>query len=127
MGLDVSHGAWQGAYSAFHRLRVHIIERLGGSIESEGHRFYWNLPDKYMHPYFRGLHTFLNHSDCDGEIEAIECFYVARSLLNIAHKLKGAGLAEGHINRNGGYEACAVRFAKGCLEAYLNREPLEFH
>lgn len=49
MGLDTSHGAWHGAYSAFHRWRKEIAKCLGIPLDlMEG--FYPSDENGYSHP-----------------------------------------------------------------------------
>ena len=83
MGLDVSHDCWQGAYSSFHQFRDRIAkvagialdEMRGFSLSRGGISWDSLQPD--------ALHTLLNHSDCDGYIEAADCAPLADRLEEI--------------------------------------------
>lgn len=95
MGLDTTHDCWHGPYSAFHRFRVAIAEKVGIDLESmEGftratfNRFKgeydpakpgtrWDLlqPDP--------LWILLSHSDCDGSIMPKDCRAIAKRLREI--------------------------------------------
>lgn len=114
MGLDVSHGAWHGAYSRFARFRAAIAEVVGfhlGSMEGFERGDTKGLPWSTLPP--DPLHALLNHSDCDGEIAPEHLTALATRLHNVASKL-------------GEFEEDAIQFAKGCERAWILNEPLEF-
>jgi hypothetical protein len=50
MGLDVSHGCWHGAYSAFHRWRVKLAE-VAGFPPLELMEYFFEA-DSYHSPFF---------------------------------------------------------------------------
>jgi len=131
MGLDISHDAFCGAYSAFNRFRQAALKAFGGSWpphdnESlEPGRWYWES-SKEENP---GLYEFFCHSDCDGEIEPELCGKLADELellLPKIEELEGMFPAGGHIERNGGYAQVTKDFIAGCREAHSLNEPLEF-
>ncbi len=90
MGLDCSHNAFSGAYSAFNRLRQFVCAATGGSFpphwmygpngeilrDPDGAtRYHTQIPsdrfqcgEGYTRDKWPGLFEFLTHSDCDGEI-----------------------------------------------------------
>ena len=102
MGLDTSHDAFHGAYSAFNSLRQEVAHAIGGSYgphwlrthhgeiarDKDGYpirdetlndaMFY--VPDEITEDAFPGLWEFLRHSDCDGEISPEMCMKVADDL-----------------------------------------------
>lgn len=122
MGLDVSHDAWRGAYSAFHRFRVRLAEVAGLPPLEEMQGFTANgKPWTDCPP---ALKVLLHHSDCDGEIEVKDLIPLAEELERLAPLMGEDG--DGHIGRGGGFAGCALRFAKGCREAAAAGEPLEF-
>lgn len=118
MGLDCSHDAFHGAYSAFNRFRQAVCYVIGGSYppHDKTNRFLWTPevepdPDAwywghgYSHETHPGLGIFLNHSDCDGEISPEDCLKVAKDLEPLVARLSELGVGDGHIARGGGYGA----------------------
>ncbi|MGG1659520.1 hypothetical protein [Brevibacillus sp. NRS-1366] len=72
MGLDFSHCEARWAYSGFHRFRRRLAEMIGFDLESMkgfgGERSWDEIEDPIV--------PFLNHSDCDGILTAVECSLV---------------------------------------------------
>lgn len=119
MGLDISHGAWNGAYSSFMRWRIEIakaaelpdLEIMEGFTNGDG------KPWDSSHP----LTPLLNHSDCDGEIEVKDLPGIISGLeLLLPQFDKELG---GHIG-NMAYKT--QTFIEGCKRALELNEPLEF-
>jgi hypothetical protein len=131
MGLDVSHGAFHGAYSAFNRFRQAVAQAMGGSFpphsnpDMETESWYWG--DGYSVGTHPGLAEFMRHSDCDGDISPTMCAKVADDLEALLPAIDGMGSGGGHIERNGGYGEVARRFIAGCREAAAAGETLEFY
>lgn len=147
MGLDTSHGAWHGAYSAFMRWRQEIARIAGIPLElMEG--FYGpkineialagfagknaeplmemvarNCPIKWAALKPDPLHVLLSHSDCDGEIAPNDCAKIADRLEEIIPQLP-AGDGGGHI---GNWRDKTRTFIDGCRAAAAAKEPLDFH
>ena len=143
MGLDVSHGAFSGAYSAFNRFRQAVCFVLGGSFprhfeRNEDFTFTTDPPTKRSDldegiVYFgrdldedSGLAIFLGHSDCDGEISPDDCVRVADEIEPLLPQLAKLGAGGGHISFAGGYAEVARKFVEGCRLAASNNEPLTF-
>lgn len=122
MGLDISHNAWHGAYSAFMRWRIKIADVAGlGNLEDyEG--FSKNLNplvfDK-KHP----LTPLLFHSDCDGYINWSELESIIKALTELLPMLENED-GGGHI---GSYTDKTKAFIKGCELALSNKQKLQFH
>ena len=109
MGLDTSHDCWHGAYSSFMRWREEIAQAAGfpplyfmenfwegppGNVGSMGYRIESainQLPIRWR--LFSGdpLCILLNHSDCDGIIEAKDCKPLADRLREILPHLPSGG------------------------------------
>jgi hypothetical protein len=151
MGLDCSHDAWHGAYSAFNSLRQKVAEAMGGSYPPHNEKtldeemWYWGRGyNADTHP---GLLVFLRHSDCDGHLTPRECRLVAKdleALLPEIEKLDDGGLHggwsisrtgdgtfetathPGHIAAAGGYVAATKRFIDGCRKAAKANQRLRF-
>ncbi len=147
MGLDTSHGAWHGAYSAFNRWRQEIARLAGVPLElMEG--FYSDDMNQMKLAEFAGenakpvieilkrncpiawdalnpdpLHILLNHSDCEGEIAPDDCAKIADRLEALL-PLMPTGDGGGHI---GNWRDKTAAFIAGCRAAHAAGEPLDFH
>ena len=133
MGLDCSHDAFHGAYSAFNRLRQEVAGAMGGSypLHSEHDKAKYGLDDHswYWGPGFSddthpGLAEFLSHSDCDGDISPEMCILVADELEALLPRIRDGG--DGHLERVGGYRGALERLIAGCRRAAAAGENLEF-
>lgn len=131
MGLDVSHDAFCGAYSAFNRFRKKVAEAMGGSYpphadpKQDEESWYWG--DEYGPDTHPGLAIFFNHADHAGEIHPKDCQLLAdelEALLPEIRRIDNGG--EGHIRARGGYVGVTEAFIAGCREAFAKREDLEF-
>jgi len=131
MGLDVSHNAFRASYSAFNRLRQVVCKAVGGSYPPhedpnlDPDSWYWE-GDDYSQETHPGLHEFLSHSDCGGEITPENCIVVASELAALLPAVDSEGLGGGHIRRDGGYGQVLRRFIAGCWAAAAANEPLTF-
>jgi len=118
MGLDVSHDAWHGAYSAFSRFRTQLAEAAGVKLSQmegfEGSQR-WDMEDP--------LSQLLNHSDCDGIIESKHLKLLAERIRATIKNSQDKNLG-GHC---GNWHAKAEQFATGCMAAYEDGEDLDFH
>ena len=147
MGLNCSHDAFDGAYSAFNRLRGYVAAVCGGSYPPHGSgsedragKFVWT---PHPNPEYRddkswyyddtlvaeeireGMTLFLGHSDCDGELSPAECREVSKFLcwvVAIGHEQETGG----HLVSFGDMRAVVKQFIEGCDDAAENEEPLEF-
>jgi hypothetical protein len=121
MGLDISHNAWHGAYSAFARWRKEIASKIGINLDlMEG----FTDDDKYItwaSLKYRPVHEVLSHSDCDGYINWSKLEKIAKDLESILPLLEGDG--GGHI---GSYRDKTQQFIDGCRLAYSQKKKLEF-
>ncbi|MGJ1359486.1 hypothetical protein ACR788_21720 [Sphingobacterium siyangense] len=113
MGLDTTHNAFHGAYSAFMRFRKGLVDHslkqdvmdfigFGGTVTEE------TIEDL-------GLQRLINQSDCDGEISPQDCKLIADYLDRVI-----PNLAEGELKSR------SIQFRDGCLLAYSNNEFIEF-
>jgi hypothetical protein len=147
MGLDTTHDAFHGAYSAFNSLRQEVCHAIGGSYpphflrnydgdlakDANGsviydrsldeQRFY--LPDDFTEEDNPGVWEFLKHSDCDGDIAPELCSVMADELDKIVPKMREDGV--GHIAARGGFRAVLVKFVAGLRAAAAEGVPLGFH
>jgi len=140
MGLDTSHDAFHGAYSAFNRFRQKIASAAGGSFpphfimvngdlerDPDKDQNMWYMPDEVTVENNPGLFVFMRHSDCDGEITPEECTQVADDLEALLPNIKEDDLGGGHIAHAGGFKAVTERFIAGCRAAATAGENLEFY
>lgn len=147
MGLDCSHDAFHGAYSAFNSFRQAVCRAAGGSYPPHWLRTYegaiarnehggairdttlddgrWYVPDEMTADKHPGLYEFLQHSDCDGEISPEMCKVVADELEPLLDKMPEESF--GHILGRGGYRQVLQYFIDGCRAAHAANEPLDFH
>ncbi len=150
MGLDTSHGAWHGAYSAFMRWREEVAKLAGLPPLRLMEGFYEPLDSRNLPTLYHGIktserehltdidsqlpirweclehdpiHTLLRHSDCDGEIAWGDCGPIADSLERVA-KLMPDEDAGGHI---GNWRVKTQTFIDGLRAAFNAKENLNFH
>ena len=148
MGLDCSHDAFHGAYSAFNRLRQFICAAIEGTYpphwiyshsgtplqdDRGGLKTlalsdkYFFLPDIYSRHEWPGLYEFLLHSDCDGEIDPETCLSVANDLERLMPQFEALRWESvGHIANRGGYVEVVRKFIAGCRAAAAAGESLRF-
>ena len=148
MGLDCTHDAWSGAYSAFDRWRRKVAELKGLPPLELMEGFYvadnsfdplrWlagytndeltlstlkelqrRLPIKWDVLKPDPIHYLLWHSDCDGIIEWWFCKDIADSLEEVIPLMPS-----GHIQD---WKQTTQNFVDGLLVAYYNYEHLGFH
>lgn len=151
MGLDITHGTWHGAYSAFHRWRTEIAKCLGipltlmeGFYQDKGSFDPFCLSKSMLKPYNLALqeindafehfpllwdafkpnplHELLYHSDCDGIIEWEKCPAIADELEKLLPELEGKDLG-GHI---GNLAEKTRVFIAGLRLAHSKQENIEF-
>jgi len=145
MGLDTTHDAWHGAYSAFSRWRdalaraagyelVKIADNPGypaymefaladwGHVEQKNYEGDWD----YVPCGLRGsdpLLFLIFHSDCDGYIEPDHCALIADRLAELLPALADLPDGGGHL---GNVHAKTEQFIKGCRAAAEAGERVEF-
>ena len=114
MGLNCTHGCYDGPYSYFNNFRRWVALQIGLNLDSmEG--FGGDISfDITNHP----IKPLLNHSDCDGELTPDECRSVIRGAQLILEKIDPADWAD--------WEIKLKTFANGCKKAIANNEPVLF-
>lgn len=124
MGLDTTHDAWHGPYSAFHRWRKAVASAIGINLDNMRGFSDERVPEVEWEALPTDpLHKLLHHSDCDGEIAAVDCGPIADRLEAILDKLpRGDSDFHGHGERDK-----AVRFIAGLRKAAAAGEAVEFH
>lgn len=119
MGLNVTHGCWEGAYSAFRRWREKLSEVAGFGDLSQREGFGGNVPWPENDP----LVVILDHSDCDGDIHPDDCDPLADALEQILPAMDRAGDGHGHL---GAYGAATRKWIAGLRLAAKNGQFVEF-
>jgi len=148
MGLACTHNAFEGSYRSFRTLRQNVARIAGGSypphfefnpeggllqskigyiIDTDLDERMWYLGDEYHLKAYPGLHIFLAHSDCDGEISPSDCEKVADDLTKLLPKLKKNDWGVIPGVRDGGFHDILKLFIDGCRLAASLNEPLGFH
>ena len=149
MGLDVTHGCWHGAYSAFSRWRTKLAEVAGYEVlhmpkidsNNEYGRPMWDLRLHYPHimvdwghiteAHLNGewdetpadpLMVLIAHYDCDGYIFRAQQQPLIERLKELL-PLLDVTEENGHI---GNYRTKTEEFIKGLELAYINNETVEF-
>ena len=117
MGLDTTHGAWNGPYSRFGRWRDAVAKAAGLDNWHSINPFPSDseLYGRWAKTPRDPLEVLWSHSDCDGVIQAEQCLPLAEALLKLAPKLKDAGWRED-----------TFKFAAGLLLAASRGEDVEF-
>lgn len=123
MGLDTTHGAYNGAYSSFNDFRRALLKAYNGEdlFDYVGYEYRSKRDNKRNSPGKLlinidddGLLLLMDHSDCEGMIRWVDCKLVADSIRKIAPKLPSH------------YMNMAIQFANGCQLAYTKKEDLLF-
>lgn len=143
MGLDCSHGAFRGAYSRFNRFKQYVAFAVRGSYpphiirthdgkpvpNPNGSLILTNMeldlnsiytPDFYGKDKYPGLHEFLGHSDCDGEISPEMCGHIYKEFKEVKKELMKI------YDKDHESILMIKKFMKGCKKAHKNNEPLTF-
>lgn len=143
MGLDTTHGAFSGAYSAFNRFRQIVAKAMGGSYppharplvcadgdiiqNPDDSRFYVACKWEKFQEKQPGLSAFLSSNDCEGEFSPEVCRQMADEIEALLPKIEELDeCPSGHIERDGGYVEVAKRYIAGCRLAADKNETLEY-
>jgi len=119
MGLDTSHDCWHGSYGSFNTWRTKVCEVAGYGNLRDRHGFGGDLE----WPEEDALTILLYHSDCDGEIDWMDCKLIADRLESL---LPAMSVADS--NNDYARYACRTRqFISGLKAAYKAKEDVEFH
>lgn len=149
MGLETTHDCWHGSYHSFMRWRQELARAAGlpplllmegffrkgdyldpfvsfhNDWPDAANEFYDSLPIKWdslkEDPF---LYHLLSHSDCEGEIEWQYCQKLANRLEELLPKMP-----KGNGSRliDGDWQNTTKNFISGLMEAFNNKENVEFH
>lgn len=128
MGLYCSHDAFCGSYSAFNRMRSHLLTLHGGRYFQKDGVDLWEFDDELVPiKHLLALYIFHCHSDCDGEFSSQACDLVAKYLRWAVSTESEPTTATGHLSRYGATVAAAIlNFADGCKRAHEAGEHMTF-
>lgn len=118
MGLSVSYDAYDGSYSLFDAFRTKLASLVGinlNQMEGFGGVTSWT---PYEHD---GICALLNHSDCEGQIEAEKLEALGSRLRELV-----ATKPDGPCGKRPSWHAMANRFAEACECAAAVGHPLVF-
>ena len=121
MGLNTTHGCWNGGYIYFNQWREAIAKAAGIPDLDAYYRKYHTDSVEQLHglwfdvPKDRALHILLRHSDCEGYILAHHCDQLASELEALLPALDAE-------NRE-----LTERFIDGLRLAGEDRQNVEFH
>lgn len=124
MGLDTSHGCWNGPYTSFNRFRHALAEQIG--IDLDDYIGYGGNGFKELSSIDHDLRPLFDHSDCDGTIEPHDALMIVDGLNSILDKFKKDGFINGKLAYVH-FEESIKRFRDGCALAANNNETIEFH
>lgn len=142
MGLDTSHNAWHGPYSAFTRFRTAVARAAGLKVEpikyENGMTFDtadipWEdiaarnpqyLEGIWREPPTDPLHVLIAHSDCDGVILPEHAGPLADRLEGLLPALEAA---EAISDMPWSHAEKARQFIAGLRLAVAQNEPVDFH
>lgn len=136
MGLNTTHGAWDGPYSSFMEWRIWIAEQVGiNLLKMEGYsdRDYGNPKRKRgtikWETIDDDIKYLLNHSDCDGHLTPGQCKKIAIRLKEIigGREVPKDFFSYISTDKDGMNLFLTERFRKGCLKAAKKNEKLCFH
>jgi hypothetical protein len=140
MGLDTSHDAWHGAYSAFTRWRNTVAAAAGYAVWDVmyedgyqsptvmidwGHITERNLQGHWDETPSDPLIVLIAHSDCDGVIRPEQAKPLADRLEGLLARLNDEG--GGHLERMGGHRGATEQFIAGLRAAVEAGEDVDFH
>lgn len=139
MGLDMSHGAWHGAYSAFNRYRDKVAEAAGYplvDVDVYGVKYRvpdidWSaIPDGAIVGDWHGVNPddallyLFAHSDCEGHLKPKACRRLADRLEELLPAINALPNEEfGHI---GDYGVKTQQLIRGLRKAAKAGKRLEF-
>lgn len=130
MGLNTSHGAWDGSYSCFNTFRYAAASRINVNLDEY---FGYNpMGTKSLDDIDHPLRYLFDHSDCDGELNESECTMIAFGLGQVMNAIALDDIIDNvllcgrsNYRMQEFYQDCE-KFKNGCMLAVKKKEPLVF-
>lgn len=126
MGLDTSHGCWEGPYSAFMRYRTGLhgfilaARKFPDGVRGGREGYIAAIDANFYADETDPLNFFMQHSDCDGEIPPEMCGPLADAL---------QALMDRHMPERAMYDElrpATQRWITGLRAAAAAHEPVRF-
>ena len=139
MGLDTTHGCWNGGYGAFNKFRYGLGKLIGINLDDYyGYRNSDKTPPyKDLVTINNGIGPLLDHSDCDGELTPSECQRIFDGMQQIVDDSKNDIKLKDdvddyqynvyEINEEKWLSMKIHKFMDGCREAIVANENVEFY
>lgn len=119
MGLDTTHGCWNGPYSSFGRFLKALGQQIG--IDLDEYIGYGDKGTKDLTTIDHDLRPLFDHSDCDGELTVEESKQIVRGFDDVIENFDVE--KEGYYN---GLMDSIIQFKNGLSKAISKREIVYF-
>lgn len=120
MGLDTTHGCWQGPYSSFNYFRRLLGRQIG--IELDTFQGFGGI--RPWATLTHDIKPLLNHSDCDGKLTVPQCRKIAKGLDKVLNNLNPDLIKPEEVEY---FKTKIIQFRDGCLDAVSKNEQVGFH
>lgn len=120
MGLNTTHGCWNGSYCSFSVFRKLLGKQIGIELDTFvgfGGTTPWSTVSHKIKPL-------LNHSDCDGILTIPQCEQIAIGLDEILNNFKPELVK--NTEDIDYFKENIIQFRDGCLYAVSENEIVEF-
>lgn len=119
MGLDTTHGCFNGPYSTFNRFRYSLAAQIG--IDLDDYDGYGGNGAKDLASIEHDLMPLFNHSDCDGELSVDESKRLISGFNQVLESFNP------DLKHDSSFIDRIKWFRDGCILAVQNNEVIEFH
>ena len=136
MGLNTSHGCWDGKSKYFNQFRINLAKVIDIDLrEYKG----WELmvfdpktlefveienERKDLKTIDHDLRPLFDHSDCDGELSVDDCSHIEFGLYDVQKRLETNDFG---IDDLPYFKQQIAQFREGCHLAISLNEPVKFH
>jgi hypothetical protein len=123
MGLNTSHGCFDGSYSSFGRFRDLLAEQIGINLRKDYIGYGNENATLNLQDIQHDLMPLFDHSDCDGELSVAESQRIADGLDQILANLRPL---ESPMEEQF-FITKIKKFRDGCRLAVSKNQIVEFH